>query len=65
MISPILKRCCGLDVHKNSITATLLKEGSQAKITKTVREFGTFKEDAIKMKQWLIKQKCEDNTKMP
>lgn len=59
MISPILKRCCGLDAHKNSIAATLLKEGRQGKITKTVKEFGTFKEDVIKMKQWLIKEKCE------
>lgn len=59
MISPILKRCCGLDVHKDSITATLLKEGSQGKITKKVKEFGTYKEDVLKMKQWLIKEKCE------
>ena len=59
LISPIVKRCCGLDVHKNSITATLLKEGSKGKITKKVKEFGTFKEDVIKMKQWLIKEKCE------
>ena len=59
MISPILKRCCGLDVHKDSITATLLKEGSKGKIIKAVKEFGTFKEDVLKMKQWLIKEKCE------
>ena len=59
MISPILKRCCGLDVHKDSIAATLLKEGRQGKITKTVKEFSTFKEDVIKMKKWLIKEKCE------
>jgi len=59
LISPILKRCCGLDVHKKSIMATLLKEGSQGKITKTTKEFGTFKNDVMKMKQWLLKEKCE------
>lgn len=59
MISPILKRCCGLDVHKNSITATLLKEENEGKITKKVKEFSTFKDDVMKMKKWLIKEKCE------
>ncbi|MEW6003646.1 MAG: IS110 family transposase [Nitrospirota bacterium] len=59
MISSILKRCCGLDVHKKSIIATLLKEGNEGKISRKVKEFGTFKEDVMKMKQWLIKEKCE------
>ncbi len=59
MISPILKTCCGLDVHKKFITATLLKEDKYGKVNKKTKEFGTFKEDILKLKDWLKKEKCQ------
>ncbi len=59
MISSILKRCCGLDVHKESITATLLKEGKNGKVVKQAKEFGTYNQDTILLKNRLTEERCE------
>ena len=42
------ERCCGLDVHKNSVTACLLT--SQEKQIKT---YGTMTDDLLEMADWL------------
>jgi len=43
--------CCGLDVHKKSITACVL--WSDGKKRKEKRRFGTFTEDLLKLAEWL------------
>ena len=43
--------CCGLDVHKKSITACVL--WSEGKKRKEKRRFGTFTEDLLKLAEWL------------
>lgn len=43
--------CCGLDVHKKSITACVL--WSDGKKRKEKRRFGTFTEDLLKLNEWL------------
>jgi transposase len=43
--------CCGLDVHKKSITACVL--WAEGKKRKEKRRFGTFTEDLLKLVEWL------------
>jgi transposase len=45
--------CCGLDVHKKSVTACLLWACGRRRQT---REFGTFTKDLLEMSDWL--QSC-------
>ncbi|GFP25808.1 hypothetical protein HKBW3S43_01554 [Candidatus Hakubella thermalkaliphila] len=49
----LYKRCCGLDVHKRSITACLITpEGRK------MRTFGTMTEDLLELADWLTKEGC-------
>jgi len=46
-------RCCGLDVHKKSITACVITpEG------KEIRTFGTMTEDIIDLANWIESKGC-------
>ena len=56
----ILECCCGLDVHKESIVACLLKGpiGEKLKPQSEVKEFGTQLRDLITLKEWLAKHEC-------
>lgn len=45
--------CCGLDVHKNSITACVLWAEAKGKVRKQKRRFGTFTRDLEQMAAWL------------
>ena len=48
------KRCCGLDVHKDTVVACLLTpKGSVS------RTFGTFTRDLLALSDWLVKEGCE------
>jgi transposase len=42
--------CCGLDVHKKSVTACVLWVSGRRRQT---REFGTFTKDLLEMSDWL------------
>jgi len=57
----ILECCCGLDIHKESIVACLLKgpitEG--LKPGSEIREFGTLLKDLIELRKWLDEHKCQ------
>lgn len=53
----LYRRCCGLDIHKRSITACILNaDGSPDKIVKK-REFGTYTEALRKLRFWLYANK--------
>jgi len=56
----ILECCCGLDIHKDSIVACLLKgsleEGSKPQ--REMREFGTLVKDLIALRSWLEAEDC-------
>lgn len=54
----ILERCCGIDVHKKTITACLLVSKPQEKPKKTVRTFTTMTRDLFACKDWLESEKC-------
>jgi transposase len=46
----LVTRGCGLDVHKETIVATIQGEGLQ----KQTREFGTYTSSLTEMKEWLL-----------
>jgi len=48
--------CCGLDVHKKSITACVLWAEAKGKSRKEKRSFGTFTQDLLRLADWL--QEC-------
>lgn len=43
---------CGLDVHKDSIFACVMKENGE----KTIREFGTLTPDLDRLRNWLVEE---------
>ena len=49
----VYSSCCGLDVHKRSITACLLLSGSGGKGHHEIRRFGTMTRDLLELADWL------------
>jgi transposase len=47
-------RCCGLDVHKASLTACVRLQGDRGKVEKYVRRFSTMTADLRALAAWLI-----------
>jgi transposase len=50
--------CCGMDVHKEKISACLITPGVFGQQQTEIREFSTFKDDLIGLKDWLIQNEC-------
>ena len=48
----ILDKCCGIDVHQESLTACIMK-GSGKKMLKEIREFSTFTDGIQTLGTWL------------
>ncbi len=57
-MEPIVERCCGLDVHQATVVACLLLGRAQDKPSKQVRTFGTFTQDLMKLRDWLLSEGC-------
>jgi transposase len=49
----IYSGCCGLDVHKASVTACVLWSEGCARARKEKRRFGTFTGDLLQVADWL------------
>ena len=54
----IYERCCGLDVHKNSVVACLLLSHPQGEPARVIRTFGTMTEDLLALADWLAEKGC-------
>ena len=50
--------CCGLDVHKDKISACLITLDENGKEQYELREFTAFTKDLLEMKKWLIENDC-------
>lgn len=50
--------CCGLDVHKGSISACLLFLDDKARERVEVKEFGTLTDDITQLRDWLLDHGC-------
>jgi transposase len=59
MLPVVLAICCGLDVHKKSVTACLLKMTASGKPIKVQREFGTTTSQLRQLADWLVQEGCQ------
>jgi transposase len=51
--------CCGVDVHKKSVVACLIRPGRGGRPNKEVRTFGTMTADLLALGDWLVGADCE------
>jgi transposase len=61
----ILHNCCGMDVHKDSVVACILKTpasladgGTRDDVEREIRTFGTFPDDLAQLRNWLESEGC-------
>lgn len=56
----LLECCCGLDIHKESIVACLLKGpvSTERKTHREIREFGTQLTELNALRKWLEQHAC-------
>ena len=54
----VYARCCGLDVHKRSVTACLIVPGAGGAPRRELRRFGTMTEDLLELADWLAGAGC-------
>jgi transposase len=57
MMELLHARCCGLDVHKNTVVACL-RLAVDGKITTEVRTFGTTTVELLRLSKWLAASEC-------
>jgi transposase len=50
--------CCGLDVHKESISACLLVTAADGRDSCEIKPFGTFTDDLRRLRDWLLENDC-------
>ena len=55
----VYSRCCGIDVHKDSLTATVLVFGGGGEREVRTQEFGTHWKELQRLAQWLRSSKVE------
>ena len=53
VLDTIVARACGLDVHKDTIKACIMRQG----IKKQIESFNTMTDDLLELKNWLIEHK--------
>lgn len=54
----IIERCCGIDVHKKTITACLMVGKPNENPTVTIKTFSTMTRDLLACKDWLESEGC-------
>jgi transposase len=52
----IYARCCGLDIHKQTVVACVIVPGPERQPRKEVRTFGTMTTDLLALSDWLAAQ---------
>lgn len=50
--------CCGLDVHKKSISACVLFRDEDGREKQDIEVFGTFTDDLMRLRAWLMDHEC-------
>jgi len=50
--------CCGLDIHKRTISACLLYTDEHGEQQIEIRKFGTFTYDLMHLRDWLLEHEC-------
>jgi transposase len=52
----VYTRCCGLDVHKRTISACVLLQEASGQVQQAIRRFGTMTRDLLELADWLQDQ---------
>jgi len=55
----VYRRCCGIDVHKDSVTATILVFPDEGEREMRTQQFGTHWKELQRLAQWLRSSKVE------
>jgi len=55
----VVERCCGLDVHQETVVACLMVGEFGKRAKKEVREFRTFTADLEALRDWLVASGCQ------
>ncbi len=50
--------CAGLDVHKKTVVACVLRQASSGSLQKELRTYFTTTEEVLKLSDWLKEQGC-------
>jgi transposase len=56
----LIERCCGLDVHRDTVAACVRVPGPNAKRQQEVRTFGTTANELLALRDWLEAHKVTD-----
>lgn len=56
----VYQTCCGVDVHKSFLVATIIKTTSGATPSYQKKRFSTFNNSILQFKDWLIENQCRD-----
>ena len=60
MLNIYYYNCCGIDVHKKMLIATIAKTDEHKVTTYQTKQFSTLTKDIKHLKQWLIDNDCKD-----
>ena len=60
MLKIYYNNCCGIDVHKKMLVATIAITNEQKVTTYQTKQFSTITKDIYRLKQWLADNKCKD-----
>ena len=52
----VYERCCGLDVHKETVVACIVVPGAGKQPHKEIRTFNTMTTDLLQLADWLTAQ---------
>ena len=56
----VYQTCCGVDVHKSFLAATIIKTTSGIEPSYHKKRFSTFNNSILQFKNWLIENQCRD-----
>ena len=56
----VYQTCCGVDVHKSFLVATIIKTTSGVEPSYQKKRFSTFNNSILHFKEWLVKNQCRD-----
>lgn len=56
----VFNTCCGVDVHKRFLVATIIKSTRGAQPSYLKERFSTFNSDIRRFKKWLLGNDCHD-----
>ena len=59
-VKVVYQTCCGVDVHKSFLVATIIKTTSGVQPSYQKKRFSTFNNSILEFKKWLLDNSCHD-----